>query len=186
MCTSVTTIWNCKRCLGKVLLDKSSGHMPCHEAQMRRAFCPPESTNYLPPLWKCAGSDVDPRESLTDPSKGRALLKWCEWYCFACEMDVFELPKLKLHADSEELDLGVSQEKEDREVVGTRSDDWETLPLMLWRKGEKKTRDEELQLGIKKMWYSMIPVDKEQGNVSLASDDDVDDEDMEDGGAPLW
>ncbi|KAI0132421.1 hypothetical protein BJ170DRAFT_592378 [Xylariales sp. AK1849] len=102
MCKRTQTKWHCKNCHSVVLVDTRSPVSGCALADARGHSCDYDEIEWTI-FRRQAGTDVDPRESLSDPSQGTCFLSWIEFRCLGCQMDD-ELPGLHIHADSPELD----------------------------------------------------------------------------------
>lgn len=171
MCFGNRLVWHCKRCFGVVLVD-TRYRVRCLAALTLSGRCPYEATMWVDRHLQ-AGGDVNPRESLTDPTLGAALLRWNEFYCVYCEVVIQVLHPLDLHAESPALD---AENGNEREKSDSQPPAW-PLALARWRTVDLK---DSARRGDSRFNF-LIPVD----HCGKGNDNDDEDEDKEEGGAPL-
>ncbi|KAH8198820.1 hypothetical protein TruAng_006988 [Truncatella angustata] len=165
MCTGTSIIWQCSNqdCRGTVLVERNwMNSQFCSWARSRRMPCPSYKTTWSSTVWSDAGKGVNHRESLTDPKRGTAFLRFNDFYCLYCEMGGFEFQRLVLHGESEALDQGAWGAVDD----GARAQ-W------LWRKAEMQQQEHGLNTSRQRSWYSMIPCDGGDDTTSVPVEQDI-------------
>jgi hypothetical protein len=168
MCIGNRLLWRCKKCLGIVLMDTRYRTL-CPMAVVLAGRCSYEAMRWTD-RHLLAGSDVNPRESLKDPSCGVALLRWNEFYCIHCELVDQVLHPIELHAEAPELDSWEVQQQQGREAKNhrdlqqaqdqrwdgdSRDPSWLTS-LSLWKVAD----DMEPALQGMPRWEFLVPVDQ--------------------------
>ncbi|KAI1853176.1 hypothetical protein JX265_011457 [Neoarthrinium moseri] len=153
MCQGVTLRYQCSRCRGVVLLDNTKYRQACPQARARNGVCGHDRTRWSVRRLQ-AGTDINPRESLTDPRKGSGLLRWNEFHCIQCELHD-EILRLNIHADSPELELdaGVGE-------MGDESDEYE--PLVAWSTANQREVEQSSDASTVRnplRWFPLLPSD---------------------------
>jgi hypothetical protein len=187
MCLGAMNIWQCKRCHNAVLKDTWKQPIFSCAAAIASGT---SSCNYAGIEWTVArkrcGLDVNPRESLTNPSIGTCFLSWTETLCLGCQTED-EIKALNLHADSPELDTW--EDKSLRETASASELDARTAKHVPW---EPSTPAQ--QAGAPGFWADQL---SETTAVGYESEEDSkwadysehretdEDDDEEDGGARL-